>query len=254
MAAHPLLHLVMHQTACQVQLRLWLGDVETAGRWAEGQAGTLKRELPETLPIFLREVQQVSLARVYLAQGKTEEVLVIFDQIHAQAKAAGRMTRVIELCLLKALALQEQGKATAALEALERSLALAEPEGYVRLFVDEGAPMATLLRQAVSRGIATGYVNKLLAPFEDETNDERRKTKTADPSFALRHSSLIEPLTKRELEVLRLLVRGLSNQEIAEVLTISVGTVKTHVHNIYGKLGVRDRPQAIVRAGELDLV
>jgi LuxR family maltose regulon positive regulatory protein len=191
---------------------------------------------------------------VCLAQGKTEEVLAIVDQIYSQAEAAGRMTRVIELCLLKALALQEQGKATAALEALERSLLLAEPEGYVRLFVDEGAPMATLLRHAASRGIASSYVNKLLASFEDETKDERRKTEAHPSSFVLRHSSLIEPLTRRELEVLRLLVRGLSNREIAEVLTISVGTVKTHVHNIYGKLGVRDRPQAIVRAGDLNLV
>jgi LuxR family maltose regulon positive regulatory protein len=149
--------------------------------------------------------------------------------------------------MLKALALQARRNTTEALQSLKQSLVLAEPEGYVRVFVDEGTPMATLLRQAAAYGVAPDYVNKLLAHFEGETKDEERKTE-ASPS------SLVEPLTKREREVLGLVVGGLSNQEIADALFISVGTVKTHVHNIYGKLGVRDRPQAIARAGKLNLV
>jgi LuxR family maltose regulon positive regulatory protein len=252
--AYPLLHLIIHQMSCQVRLRLWLGDLETAARWAEGSLASIKRRLPETLPVFLHEMQQASLARVYLAQGRAGEALAVCDQLHSQAEAAGRMARVIEICMLKALALQARRDTTAALQSLKRSLALAEPEGYVRVFVDEGTQMATLLRQAAAYGVAPDYVNRLLASFKVKTKDEGRMTEAPPSSLAARSSSLVEPLTKRECEVLGLVVHGLSNQEIADALFISVGTVKTHVHNIYGKLDVRDRPQAIARAGELNLV
>jgi LuxR family maltose regulon positive regulatory protein len=166
------------------------------------------------------------------------------------------MARVIEICLIKALAWQAQGNTAAGLELLERSLSLAQPEGYVRIFLEHGAPVVALLRQAAPTGIAPDYVNSLIAAFEAEGRGSGEEAKIESTFAALgpRSPDLVEPLTKRELEVLRLLVRGLSNQEIAEALVIAVGTVKTHVHNIYGKLGVRDRPQAILRAGELNLV
>jgi len=130
-----------------------------------------------------------------------------------------------------------------ALSALCRALSLAEPEGYVRTFVDEGEPMAHLLRLSLSRGIAPDYVARLLAAFDQEIEPE-------PPGM----QSLVEPLTERELDVLRLIVAGLSNPEIADELVIAVSTVKTHINHIFGKLGVDRRTQAVARAQELSLL
>jgi LuxR family maltose regulon positive regulatory protein len=127
---------------------------------------------------------------------------------------------------------------------------LAEPEGYVRVFVDEGAPMAALLQSAASRGIAPYYVRKLLAALSESRHETRnRPAGDLQPTM----SDLIEPLSGRELEVLQLMADGLSNREIADELVLAVGTVKAHIHNIYGKLGVRSRTQAIARARDLNL-
>jgi len=134
-----------------------------------------------------------------------------------------------------------------ALTALDRALSLAEPQGYVRMFIDEGSPMGKLLRQAVARGIALDYVSKLLAALESETKNKRRATTSATPS-------LIEPLSERELEVLRLLITHLSSTELAEELFISRNTVRSHIKNIYGKLNVHSRKDAIQRAQELGLL
>jgi len=154
-------------------------------------------------------------------------------------EAAGAMSYVIETLVLQALALQAQGKDDQALTVLERALSFAEPEGYLRTFIDEGAPMAALLRTAASRGIALDYVSKLLAAFG----------KVAFPS-----APLVEPLSERELEVLRLLAAGLSNREIAAELFLAIGTVKKYTSNIYGKLNVHKRTQAVARARELGLL
>jgi LuxR family maltose regulon positive regulatory protein len=142
-----------------------------------------------------------------------------------------------------ALAFQAQGDVDRALSALERALSLAEPEGYVRTFIDEGEPMARLLRRALSQGIAPNYVARLLAALGEEAE-------LASPAM----ESLIEPLTERELDVLRLIVAGLSNPEIAEELVIAVSTVKSHINHIYSKLGVTSRTQAVARARELRLL
>jgi LuxR family maltose regulon positive regulatory protein len=135
-----------------------------------------------------------------------------------------------------------QGAVDQALVALERALMLAEPSGYVRTFVDEGEPMARLLRQALAQGIAPEYVARLLAAFGDSV-----------PQKLPAAQALVEPLTGRELEVLRLIAAGLSNREIADELYIAVSTVKTHVNRIYGKLGAKSRTQAVVKAQALDL-
>ena len=157
---------------------------------------------------------------------------------------------------------QAQGDIEQALASLQRALSLAEPEGYVRTFVDEGEPMARLLRQAVDQGIAANYAGELLAVLEDETKHPRPITKAPDSSptpptgarQTLRPSPLIEPLSERELEVLRLLTTYLSSTEIAAELTIAPSTARSHIKHIYAKLDVHSRMDAVQRARELGLL
>jgi len=144
---------------------------------------------------------------------------------------------------VEALAFQARDDLQRALSALERALALAQPEEYVRTFLDEGEPMARLLRQAISEGIAPNYAVRLLADFDAEVDP-------TPPAM----DALVEPLTERELEVLRLIAAGLSNSDIADELFIAVSTVKSHVNHIYGKLDVDNRVQAINRARALELL
>jgi LuxR family maltose regulon positive regulatory protein len=153
------------------------------------------------------------------------------------------MGSVIEILVLQALAFHILGDLDQALSALHRALSLAEPEGYVRTFIDEGQVMAGLLRQAMTQGIAPGYVGKLLAASGDSP---------LPPAPAAQ--PLAEPLSDRELEVLRLVAAGLSNREIAAELVIAVSTVKSHINHIYGKLDVKSRTQAVARGRLLGLL
>ncbi len=150
------------------------------------------------------------------------------------------MSAVIDIQALRALALSDPD---AALDALQQALNLAEPEGYVRLFLDLGEPMQALLKRVAARGIAPRYVSRLLAAFDPS---RQVASKTPQP--------LIEPLTDRELEVLHLLAEDLSNREIGERLFISLPTVKSHTRNIYGKLGVNDREEAVTRGQALGIL
>jgi len=154
------------------------------------------------------------------------------------------MDSILEILVLRALAFfADSAYRRHALPTLERALLLGEQEGYIRLFVDEGESMVALLHQAYTHRIASDYVVTLLSAFGVQAK--------ASPSRAF---PLVEPLTERELAVLRLLVRGLSNAEIARELIITVGTVKRHVNSIYGKLGVNSRARAIARALTLHLL
>jgi LuxR family maltose regulon positive regulatory protein len=137
---------------------------------------------------------------------------------------------------------------------LERALSLAEPGGYIRLFADEGPSMARLLREAAAHGFAPKYIAKLLAAFAAKTPGEQRTPETASFPSVSAQSSLVEPLSERELEVLRLLAAGLSNPEIAQELYIAVSTVRSHAKSIYGKLNVHGRWEAVQRAQELGLL
>jgi LuxR family maltose regulon positive regulatory protein len=147
------------------------------------------------------------------------------------------------------LACQSQGDITQALTALEKALSLAEPEGYVRIFADEGEPMVRLLRQAMARGIALKYVSKLLASCDASEYESVRASSSRTCA-----QPLLEPFSKRELEVLRLLTTDLSTPEMAQELFVSVHTVRSHVKRIYSKLNVHRRMDAIQRAEELELI
>jgi LuxR family maltose regulon positive regulatory protein len=174
-------------------------------------------------------------------------VLIFLGRLLEDAEAKTRMRSVLEVLLLRALALQAQGDHIGAMTALGRALALAEPEGFIRIFVDEGVPMVTLLRMAYQQNMSLPYVETLL-----KASDEliRVDLHHSSPDSSL----LIEPLTAREREVLRLLMDGASNREIAQHLVLSVNTVKKHVLNLCGKLGVQSRTQAVARTRTLNLL
>ena len=197
---------------------------------------------------YLREFEHITLARVLLARYTGEraersihEAARLLERLLAAAEEGERTGRVIEILVLQALAHQLRDDIPAALGSLQRAVALAEPEGYVRIFVDEGPPMASLLRAVAKQGIARNYVRRLLAAVNT--------TEGSTPAS----QALIEPLSERELDVLRLLGTDLDGPEIARELIVSLNTVRTHTKNIYAKLGVNNRRAAVRRAKELDL-
>jgi LuxR family maltose regulon positive regulatory protein len=163
------------------------------------------------------------------------------------AESKARLGSVLEILVLRALTLEAQGNRTSALATLERALLQASPEGYIRLFVDEGEPMRSLLREVHARSRVPGNVAILLSAFGEQFVSE-------PPLTSASTGALAEPLTERECEVLRLLLEGASNREIARRLVVSVNTVKRHVYNLCGKLGVQSRSQAIARARTLNLL
>ena len=160
----------------------------------------------------------------------------------------------LKVMVLQSVALHAHGKKDKAVQLLGEALALAEPGGFIRLFLDEGLPMAQLLSEAAARGILPGYTGKLLAAFEAEAQKRQGESFLPPDSLPPGVQPLIEPLTPREREVLRLIAAGRSNPEIAEELVIAVTTVKTHVKNIYGKLQVGNRFEAAARAQDLKLL
>ncbi len=221
------------------QARIWLaqGRHDLAAAWARGY-----QQVGETE--YLREFEDLTLVRVLLAEGRPAEALALLAPMLPSANGAGRLGAVIEIQALRALALHALDDLDAALDALEQALALAEPEGYLGLFAELGPPMVALLKGAGSHGIAPQYVGRLLAAFAP--HEPLRPDLETQP--------LVEPLTDRELEVLRLLAERLSNREIGRRLFISLPTVKSHTRSIYGKLGVHSRDQAVARARALAIL
>ncbi len=218
------------------RMALTSGDVEAATQWAARRGLTGSGEPTAEDP--LSEPEILTYARVLIAQNKAHEALATLKEPLTKAERDGRSYSVIEILALQALSYQALGQRDAAVRALARALLLGEPEGFVRIFVDEGAVMAALLRTAGAQGHSPGYVQRLLTAFG-----------ATAPSAALQ-----EPLSERELEVLGLMAEGLTNAEIAAELVIAVSTVKTHINRIYGKLDVRNRTQAVARARDLHLL
>ena len=161
----------------------------------------------------------------------------------------GRLARVVELSLFKGVALWKLGRKDEAIEAFEKCLGLAEPGGFVRIFLEVGENVIELLYSLKAMGQQVEYISRLETAFNGQ-QVEVKDDAVRVPS----QESLIEPLTERELEVLRLMCEGHSNQDIADQMIVSVNTVKKHTSNIYGKLGVRNRAQAVLRAREIELI
>jgi LuxR family maltose regulon positive regulatory protein len=219
------------------------GRVGEALAWAREQGVSAFDDLS-----YLREFEHVTLARVLLAQAAAErseapieDAARLLERLLQAAEAGERTGSVIEILVLQALTRQARGDLPGALSALERALTLAEPEGYVRVFAAAGPPMASLLRAAAKQGITPGYVRRLLAAVTRPEDTPARQ-------------GLIEPLSGRELEVLRLLASDLDGPDIARSLSVSLNTLRTHTRSIYAKLGVNSRRAAVRRAAELDLL
>ena len=224
------------------------------GRVTEALGWVAARGLADDDEIgYAREREHLLLARLRLAQNSPERALGLLAHLGAAAEAQARTGSVIEVRVLEALALRAHGQPSRATDALEQALALALPEGYVRVFIDEGAPMAGLLRQVT--GEQRPHAERLLAAWELSAPEAMQTMDHAQPLAAgARPDPLIEPLTERELDVLRLLSGGLSNPEIAQKLYLSAGTVKVHLKHIYSKLNANRRTQAVARARELGLL
>jgi LuxR family maltose regulon positive regulatory protein len=194
---------------------------------------------------YLREFEHITLARLMLAQ--SQPVVGFLERLLIAAESGERTGSVIEILVLQALAYQQQDDIATALMPLERALGIAEPEGYARIFIDEGEPMRRLLRDAASSGATNAYAQQLLRAFGEPPA-------SASVQAQISATALPEPLTAREIEILRLIAAGMRNQEIADQLFISLPTVKRHVANAYGKLGVTHRTEAIARANELKVL
>jgi LuxR family maltose regulon positive regulatory protein len=263
--------------------RVWVaqGRLGEALGWAHEQGLSVENELN-----YLHEFNHITLARVLLARylsdhsdGSISELMGLLERLLKAAEERGGKGSVIEVLVLQAIANHAQGNLPAANQSLQKALTLAEPEGYVRMFVDEGSPMTQLLREAASRGIMPDYTGKLLAAlerpraqsrgFEAEQSSSAGKSPLPTPLAVLpeghRRSPrpagergdgepLTEPLSQRELEVLRMFKTELSGPEIARELVIALSTVRTHTKSIYSKLNVNNRRAAVKRAAELNLI
>jgi len=225
------------------QVRIWLsqGRLDEAQKWMQEEGVH-----PELETTYVGSMIKIPLARIQMAQGLHERTNQILLPLLDAAEAGGHVSRAIELLILQALNYQAGDETDKAMARLARALSLAETGGFIRIFVDEGPPMARLLYKALSHEIAPGYVRRLLGAFPVAEPEQPAPSRSQVPE-----SAMIEPLSERELEVLQLISEGLTNPEIASRLFLSVHTVKAHTRNTYSKLGVHSRTQAVVRARAL---
>jgi LuxR family maltose regulon positive regulatory protein len=255
-------HLIARGTAVQAQLALAQGDVAAAVAWADASDLNVADEFS-----FPREAEYLVLARVWIAQAGNgsdhalrQQAFDLLARLLADATAKGRMGSVLDILIVRALGQWTQGMTSDALATLAQALALAAPEGYIRRFVDEGTPMRLLILDFgfwISQQPPTEqnrklsvYADELLAAFGKEQVNAGEALIAEQSKI----QNLVEPLSQRELEVLRLIADGKSNAEIAQTLVIALSTVKTHTNRIFGKLQVTSRTQALARARALQLI
>jgi LuxR family maltose regulon positive regulatory protein len=238
-----------------LKARVWIrqGNAAAALEWGRARGLSIDDE-----PSYGHEFEHITLARAYLADPgivrdghAVRAVIEFLERLLPAAEAGGRLGNASEILALHALAYEMQGDRSLALASLARALALAEAEGAIRLFVDQGPPMARLLAQAAARGIAPDATARLLAAFAAQAP---QPAGDVYPPASTRAQPLIEPLSERELEVLRLIAEGLSNQAIGERLFLALDTVKGHNRHIFDKLQVQRRTEAVARARELGLL
>jgi LuxR family maltose regulon positive regulatory protein len=244
-SSHPvLISLSRSVDIYEIRLLMAIHDIPAAARLMDDlQPGTSQM-------VNIRDQELIMLARVRLAQGRNDEAGAILAPLSSDSSAGGRMNALLESLTLQARALDALGDRDTAVTILIKALVLAEPEGFVRIFVDEGEPLQKLLT-AASRSMPDGggkYVAGLLDAFPAGP-----KAGALLP-VSKKLDGLIEPLTAREQEVLRLIATGDSNQTIAQELVITVSAVKKHTGNIFGKLNVNSRTQAVARAHQLGLL
>ncbi len=229
------------------QARIWLaqGKLESAVQWAE------QRQLAVASgSASLHQPEEMAIARVRFAQGWLDDAVERYNCLLAAAQLAGHMSRMIEILILLAIAIQSKGESEKAMAPLERALKLARTRGFARIFLDEGPPVARLLIEAASLGIESETARRLLAVFPAGQSN-RLGSLGAGPADGCK---LVEPLSDRELEVLNLIAQGMTNPEIAAALFLSLNTIKAHARNISGKLGTHNRTQAVARARALGIL
>jgi LuxR family maltose regulon positive regulatory protein len=236
---------------CRVRSLLAGGDLDAAMRWARDSDLKANGELS-----YHYDLHHINLARVLVARGASDtsgpwlgEALMLLGRLQAAAAQAGWVQEEIKIGILQALAMQAQGNSPNAFETLCRVLPLAEHGGFIRLFVDEGIPMARLLSEAATRGIAPDYTGRLLTAFPSFAVMSTTQSIIQNPK-----SKMVEPLSQRELEILQLMTQGFSNREICERLFLALSTVKGHNRNIFDKLQVQRRTEAVARARQLGLL
>lgn len=240
------------------QARLWLaqGNLDAAAAWACDVNLDMVGE-----PNSLYEAEYLTVARVLTMQGRAPEARALLARLHAGATAVARVNSIVEILIVEALAWRKQGEPAQARTVLERALSLGMVGGYLRTFVDEGDELRAALsdlRRHTTDPVIGVYIDELLAAFAPKLASvigaDGDASPPVTPQAAPDVEPLIEPLTERELEVLRRVATGLSDRQAAEALIVAIGTIKRHLNNIYGKLGVHSRTQALARARELGLL
>ena len=238
--------------AQRARLLLAQGEVAAAARWTQQRGLAADDE-----PAYQKEREHLVLARVLLAQDRPGPALALLDRMHAPAADLGRIGSIIEIGALQALALAASGDEAAAVDALAGALTLACPQGYVRVFADAGAPMGVLLgrlvaaqraEHAAARGVPLGCLARVLQALGQNHAVPGSRPRTATVP------GLVEQLTARELEILRLVAAGTPNQAIADQLVVTLNTVKKHITHLLGKLGAANRTEAVARARQLGLI